>query len=215
MTRDKHSLVRFIAWLKVIKTWQLVVILIIMVVLSASLLRLNNLGMVERRDAVKAADEKGDRDQLKQSIIDLQNYVSSHMNTSLGDNGFYLEKSYERDRDKAIEALASETNPNADVYQEAALECQSRFQGGVESFRNDYVQCVASQVAELSSAEAGEELALPKADRYRIDYVSPALSFDLAGLSVLISILLFITIISRLLLLALLRLLLSRRFKTV
>lgn len=170
-----------------VKTWQLVVIGLLMLLVSATFLRLNNLGMVERRTAVIAADESGDKEQIKQSLVDLQRFISSHMNTSLN-GGLYLSKSYERDRAAALEAASGASNPQAAVYQQASIECRSRFQGGVESFRNDYVQCVVERVNALSpSTDPAAGAKLPKADTYRYDFSPPLWSFDAAGISVLIT----------------------------
>lgn len=196
-----------------LKTWQLLVILFMMVIVSATLLRLNSLGMVERRSAVIAADEKGDRPALRTSIAELQTYISHHMNTSLA-GGLYLAKTYERDRDAALAAAESTTNPNSIIYQQASIECRQRWKGGVASFRNDYVQCVVEKVGTLTpQSDPTANLKLPKADAYRISFASPLWTPDIAGLSVLICIVLILLIVVRLITLVVLRLLLKRHFR--
>lgn len=196
-----------------LKTWQLLVILFMMVIVSATLLRLNSLGMVERRAAVIAADEKGDKAALRASIAELQTYVSHHMNTSLA-GGLYLAKTYERDRDAALAAAESTTNPNSSVYQQASIECRQRWKGGVASFRNDYVQCVVEKVGTLTpQSDPAANLKLPKADAYRISFASPLWTPDAAGLSVLICLILVLLIVVRLVTLVILRLLLKRHFR--
>jgi hypothetical protein len=198
-----------------LKNWQLIIILLLGVLLSASLLRLNNLGMVERRSAVIAADESGDPQRLQASVVELQNYISHHMNTSL-DNGFYLTKSYERDRDVALQNAGSATNPNSAVYQQASVECRSRVPGGRESFRNDYVTCVIERVASLSpQTNAEQSLNLPKPEAYKINFASPVWSPDLAGLSVAFCILVTLVIFGRLVLLLILRLLLRQHYRSI
>lgn len=211
---NKRSLQRMLARLKRVKTWQLVVVLLLMTLVAATLLRLNNLGMVERREAVYAADRKGDKPAIKSALLELQQYVTSHMNTDLG-KGVYLVKTYERDRAKALKAAQSVENPNAQVYQQASIDCRSRFQGGVESFRNDYVQCVIERVSALEGQEGAPALQLPKADTYRYAFVSPLISFDAAGLAVLACLLITSVIVLRLLTLVILRLLLKRRYRGV
>lgn len=207
--RDIH------AKLQAIKTWQLLVILLISMLIAATFLRLNNLGMAEKRDAVIAADKAGDKAAIKQSLIDLQKYVSSHMNTDLG-NGVYLVTTYERDRDAALATATTGSNPQSAVYQQASVECRARFQGGVESFRNDYVQCVLQRVAALSaSADPSAGLVLPKADSYRYDFSSPAWTPDLAGLSVFFCVLVTTVIVGRLLALLALRLLIRHRYRSI
>lgn len=197
-----------------IKTWQLLVLLLMMVLVSATLLRLNSLGMLERRAAVISADEKGDKEELRASIVDLQTYISQHMNTSLT-GGLGLVKTYERDRDAALAAAESTTNPSSAIYQQASIECRARFQGGVASFRNDYVQCVVEKVGSLSpQADPTAGVKLPKADAYRISFASPAWTPDMAGLSVLVCVLLILTIIVRFITLIVLRLLLKRHYRS-
>ena len=196
-----------------LRTWQLLVLLLMMTLVSATLLRLNNLGMVERRAAVISADEKGDRAAIKTAIVDLQAYISQHMNTSLT-GGLYLAKTYERDRDAALSAAESTTNPASAIYQQASIECRARFHGGVASFRNDYVQCVVEKVGSLSpQADPTAGLKLPKADAYRISFASPVWTPDIAGLSVLVCALLILTIIVRFVTLIVLRLLLKRHYR--
>ena len=179
----KHYLQR----LARVRTWQLVVIVLLLTIVSATFLRLNNLGMVERRTAVIEADEKGDKAEIKQSLVELQHFMSSHMNTSLN-GGVYLSKTYERDRAAILEAAGSASNPQAAVYQQASVECRAKWQGGVTSFRNDYVQCVIDRVSALaSSTDPTATVKLPLVDNYRYDFSSPVLSFDAAGLLVILT----------------------------
>lgn len=212
---DKRSLQRFLAKVKRIQTWQLVVMLVIGLVLSASFLRLNSLEMNDRREAVYQADKSADEEKIRMSIVELQNYVSSHMNTSLGD-GFYLEHSYNRARDSALNIATNATNPNAAVYQQASIECQNRFQGGVASFRNDYVACVAERVQALSpSPDIESGLNLPKAENYHYNFASPVWSPDLAGFTVLFCAIITSVILLRIVVAIILRILLKYRFKAV
>lgn len=213
--KDKARYRRTLRRIQRLKTWQLLVVLLLGIILSATLLRLNNIGMVERRSAVIAADEAGDREVLRGRIVELQRYVSRHMNTNLG-NGFYLTKTYERDRDTALAAAGTETNPNSTIYQQASVECRSRFQGGRESFRNDYVQCVIDQVASLSPQSDGENgLNLPKPEAYKVNFSSPIWTPDLAGLAVAFCVLVTLVIIGRLVLLGVLRMLLSKHYRSI
>lgn len=186
------------------KTWQLLVVLIPLLFVSATFLRLNNLGMVEKRDAVIKADKKGDKEEIKEKLVDLQRYVSSHMNTSLEKGeGVNLKNSYERDRQATIDAANKATNasnPNSSVYQKASIECRARWQGGVASFRNDYVKCVQERVQALSAGQvASGEIKLPPVGNYHYNFSSPLFSFDLAGISILLSSLIVIVIVFRML----------------
>jgi hypothetical protein len=191
------------------------VILLLVVLAAATLLRMNNLGMVERRTAVIQADEKADKAAIHSSLVELQRYISGHMNTDMN-GGVYLSHSYERDRATALEAAGNASNPNSAVYQQASIECRSRFQGGVASFRTDYVQCVIEKVSALSSAQdptAG--IQLPRAGNYHYDFASPVWAPDLAGLVVAFAALIIVVIVARLAGRAILYLLLRRRYNSV
>lgn len=212
---DKAKYQRLLVRVQRLKTWQLIILLLLGLIVSATLLRLNNLGMVERRNAVIAADEKGDEAALRASVLELQRYVTQHMNADL-QNGFFLSKSYERARDKALASANQASNPNSSVYQQASIDCRSRFQGGRESFRNDYVQCVVDRVSALSpQTDVEKALNLPKADAYKINFSSPVWSPDLAGLSVAFCVLVTAVIFGRFLLLVILRMLLRKHYRSI
>lgn len=212
---DKSTYNRWLHRARLLKTWQMIILLLIGLIISSTLLRLNNLGMVERRSAVIIADEKGDEAELRKAITELQRYTTSHMNTNL-ENGFFLSKSYERDRDEALAAAGSANNPNSSVYQQASIDCRSRFQGGRESFRNDYVQCVVERVSALSpQTNAETALNLPKADAYRVNFSSPVWSPDLAGLATAFCVLVTAVVIGRLLLILWLRFLVRRHYRSI
>jgi hypothetical protein len=100
---------------KLLATWKLVIILVLMLFVTATLLRLSNIGMSTRRDAVQAADKDGDKDRLQQRLIELKNYAFSHMNASTGT--FYLEHQYRRDVQAALDEAtrANSSNPNGNV----------------------------------------------------------------------------------------------------
>lgn len=208
---QKHSLRHVLKLLKRAKTWQLVIILILVGFIAATFLRLNNLGMVERRNKVEAADQSGNLEQTKAALVELQKYVSAHMNTSLG-KGVSLPETFKRDYDKALQAAADSPNQNSDVYQQASVECRQRFQGGEASFRNDYVACVANAVSSLPAAQQSVA-ALPSPASYQYNFASPLLSLDMAGFFVLACLALTTVIIFRLAALSFLKWLLRRRAK--
>lgn len=212
---NKRSMKHWLHWLQAVKTWQLIVILLLVTLVAATFLRSNSLGMAERRSAVLKADESGDKEAIRTKLVELQRYISSHMNTNLN-GGLYLSHSYERDRAAALDAAGDTQNPNSAVYQQASIECRARWQGGVASFRNDYVQCVIDKVGALSSAtDPAAGLKLPRASNYRYDFASPLWTPDLAGLFVAIAALIIGVILGRLVALGALHLLLRRHFSSV
>lgn len=212
---NRTSLSRFYRWLRHIKTWQLLIILVIGLVVSASLLRLNSLEMKKLTDAVVAADQSGDRAAIKTALVRLQQHIAAHMNTTLT-NGIYLEKEYDRALEVWDKNAQSVTNPNAAVYQQASIECRSRFVGGVASFRNDYVACVAERVKALGVAEDPSKVAArPQAQSFHYDFASPLWSPDAAGFSVLFCGVIFSVIVLRILAAGILRAILKHRFKSI
>ena len=194
-----------------LKIWQLAILLFLSVLVSASLLRLNSLGMDTRRTAVIKADESGNSEELKEALLELRHYVNTHMNTSLG-NGFYLTQTYERDKATALEAAANSTNPNAAEYEKASVECREKWQGGVASFRNDYVKCVEERVAALGVGSETQAV-VPLSDLYKVTYASPVLSLDPAGFSVIVGILLVAVIFWKFIWYILYRIIVKHRYK--
>lgn len=208
---DKQQVRRGIKDLQRVKTWQLLIILVLASFISATFLRLNNIGMVERRTAVINADSDGNQDQIIQRLYDLQQYVSSHMNTDMG-KGVYLEASYKRDSQKILDAASAQQNNNGNIYKKAQEVCAPKF----SSYSAAYLQCTTS---ELAKYPAGSDLIsavkLPSADSYLHDFVSPVWSPDFAGWSVLVCIVIALLIVGRLVSLGILKLLLSRHYKSV
>ena len=115
---DKRQVKRSIKQLQRVKTWQLVILLIIATLVCLTFLRLNNIGMVERRGAVSAADEVGNEEVTINRLYDLQRYVTSHMNTDMG-KGIYLQSSYKRDVQKAYDNASGDESPNGNIYKKA------------------------------------------------------------------------------------------------
>ena len=197
--------------LQKIKTWQLVVLLILMGFVSATFLRLNNIGMIQRRDAVLAADSAGDDAITQNRLYDLQRFVNDHMNTDLG-KGIYLETAYKRDVQKAYDEASKETNPNGNIYKKAQEVCAPQFTHWSVAF----VQCSVNELAKYPAADNLVGLAnLPKADTYLHSFVSPVWSPDFAGWSVLICVVILLMIFIRIVSVGLLKLLLRRHYKSI
>lgn len=187
------------------------IILILASFVSATFLRLNNIGMIERREAVIAADEIGD-DQVTQSrLYDLQRYVSAHMNTDMG-KGVYLDSSYKRDYQTAYEAASSASTPSGNIYKKAQDVCRPRF----SNWSYAYVQCSADELAKYPEGkDLVDSVQWPTANSYLHAYASPLWSPDFAGWSVLVCVVILIMIIIRFIGVVILRMLLRRRFKSI
>jgi hypothetical protein len=207
---DQRQVRRTIKQLQRIKTWQLLVVLVLVGFISATFLRLNNIGMGERRDAVLAVDKTGDSAGLQSRLYDLQRYVAQHMNTSTGP--FYLEGQYRRDAQKAVDAASVDANPDNNVNAKAEAVCRPQY----TVWSPAYVQCFADELAKYPpSPDPTQNVTLPSTELYRYDFASPLWTLDFAGVSVLVCMIILIMIIARLLSLAILRFLLKRHYRGI
>jgi hypothetical protein len=208
---DKRRVQRSIKKLQRIKTFHLVIALILVGFIAATFLRLNNIGMVERRDAVRVADETGDAQITITRLYDLQRYVSAHMNTDLG-KGIYLESSYKRDTQVAYDNASKDSNPNGNIYKKAQEVCAPKF----AHYSYAYLQCTTGELAKYPAASnLVDAVNLPKANTYLHDYLSPVWSPDFAGWSVLVCVVILIMIVARLVSLLILRLILRRHYRSI
>ena len=208
---DKRNVKRSIKQLQKVKTWQLVLLFILASFISATFLRLNNIGMVERRNAVISADEKGDEQTTIARLYDLQRYVSSHMNTDMG-GGMYLEASYKRDTQEAYDKAAVDDNPNGNIYKKAQDVCAPQF----SRYSYQYLQCTTGELAKYPAAsDLVTSVKAPKADNYKHDFISPVWSTDFAGLSVLATTVIGLMIVTRMIALLALRGLLRQHYKSI
>jgi len=200
---DKKRVKRSIKQLQRIHTWQLILLFVLAIFISATFLRLNNIGMIERREAVIAADEVGDSKKIQSRLYDLQRYVSGHMNTDMG-KGIYLEYSYKRDVQVAYTKASGENN----IYKEAQEVCAPQF----TSWSQAYVQCT---IGELAKYPSSDNLELPLADTYLHVFSSPLWSPDFAGWSIVVCIVILTMTIVRLVSILILKLLLRRHYKSI
>src|SRR5690242_3786879 len=86
---NKRSLHHILVVLRRVKLWQLFVLFVVMLMLTAFLLRQNNLHMITLRNLVKQADEQNK--DVPGALTNLRNYIVTHMNTGMGETGIYLE----------------------------------------------------------------------------------------------------------------------------
>lgn len=207
---DNRTVKRSIKTLQKITTWQLAIILLLMLFVSATFLRLNNIGMAQRREAVKAADKQGDSTNLQNRVLDLQHYVTAHMNTD--GNAVYLEQQYARDKAQILQK-AAQSNTATDVINKKVDDiCKPQFSG----YTQGYVQCFAREYAKYApGTDPISSVKGPDPDKYRIVFVAPLWSPDFAGFSVLACIVILLVIIIRLISLLVLKLLLKRHYQSI
>lgn len=208
---DKGRIKQSINGLQRVKTWQLIVLLIIVGFVGATFLRLNNIGMVQRREAVINADKAGNEETIIQRLYDLQHYVSSHMNTDLG-RGVYLESSYNRDLQTWQTNAYGDANPNGNIYKKAQEVCAPQFR----NYSYAYLQCTTNELAKYpAAANPATDTSKPRQEAYIHDYSSPLWSPDFAGWAVLVCVVLIVLIIIRLVSLGVLQIMLKQHFKRI
>ncbi len=206
---DKRRVEKTIKTLQRVKTWQLLILLMLAAFIAATFLRLNSIGMIQRRDAVLTADDKGDETATIQRLSELQQYVSAHMNTNL-QKGVFLQSSYNRAVKVADDAAGSGVNPNGNIYKKAQDVCAPQF----TRYSTAYLQCTLTQLEKYPAASnLISQANLPNPSLYQHNFISPIWSPDFAGWSVLVCIVLALMIIIRLVSLAVLRIILRQQYR--
>lgn len=207
---DKRQVKKSIRRLQRIKTWQLLVVFLLVGFIAATFLRLNNIGMIQRRDAVLTADKAGDTTDMTNRLYDLQQYTASHMNADTG--VFYLEQQYRRDVQKIVDAAKNVGNPNGNINAKADAICKPQY----TAWSPAYVQCFADELAKFPpSPDPVQNVTLPSTDLYRQNVASPLWSADFAGWSVLVCVAIIIIIAVHLMSLGVLRLLLKQHYRGI
>ncbi len=217
MAIDKRKTRFRIKRLSQVKTWQLMILLVMVGFISATFLRLNNVGMVERRQAVENADKAGDVAALTQRLYDLQRYVASHMNAHPGK--IALDHTYKRAYDQKLKEYEDQiqNQSNNDVVTKVREACDAKAQaGGYGRFTTQadprYVACIAEEWEKYPAAKnANIAFTPPATEPYYHTFVSPAWSPDFAGWSLVLTVVIGLIIVVRLVVLMVLRWLLRRR----
>jgi len=186
---DKRQLHHIWTKVRLIKPWYILVLLLITTTVSIYSLRQNNLEMVRLRTAVYTAD-KNNTD-VSAALSALQAFVTTNMNTNLasGPNAPYppiqLEYTYTR-----LEAANTQdaSSINQSLYTDAENYCQQAIPNG---FSGRYrVSCIEQYITSHGVAVQTIPISL-----YEFNFLSPRWSPDLAGWSLLISIILAIVFV--------------------
>lgn len=191
-----------------VKTWQLLIIFILLGFVAATFLRLNNIGMIERRDAVEAADKEGNPETIKARLYDLQRYSSEHMHASAE---VALQHQYNRDWQKSLDD-AKTTSDRPNVYINAETVCRPRFSSWVGPA---YMQCMMDEISRDAGSNSIDQQGPepPNKALYQHSFMSPTWSPDFAGWTVLAAGLVLFAIVVRLLTLLVLRLMLKKHYR--
>ncbi len=169
--------------LKSLAIWQVVVLLILVTIITATLLRMNNVRMLERKEAVIAADKSGDHGMVHDRLRDLQEYVFKHMNASTGQ--IFLEQIYRQKVDQLINDAKNtiSSNHEQNAYKIASEICDQKFRG----YSQAYAECFLSEVNKhTTSVNPVTEVKLPSPNLYIVNFSSPTWSPDLAGFAVVV-----------------------------
>lgn len=187
-SRRLRSLRETLKKVREIRTWQLILILFLVLLVAMIFLRENNLGMVKRKDALIAADKTGNITEVDKAAKDLQSYVSVHMNTYSG--RIPLQSLYNQATTAAIEA-AKPPDIDPAQYTRAQSDCSPTLHA---SGYRAWAACVAGEVG-LGADSLTVDVETPDPDAYYVEFASARWSLDGAGLSLLIGLVLAIVIV--------------------
>lgn len=158
-------------------------------VIAVGALRHNSQTMADLRQQVYIADEQdGD---VQGALSDLQKHVTAHMNTDLVTaDGIYppIQLPYTYERLVRKQAAANSTGTNEDLYTRAQEYCQN--QNSADFSGRNRVPCIQQYIADNGSGDAPISQINPSL--YQFNFVSPRWSPDLAGWSLLVSVLLVV-----------------------
>lgn len=150
-------------------------------------LRSNNENMIILRNQLYTADK--DNGDVNGALNKLRGYVYSHMNTDLSSGGnsikppIQLEYTYQR-----LESAAQAAANNSDLYTDAENYCQAQIPASVSISGSGRISCVQNYIM----THGGQSAAAIPAGLYEFDFASPTWSPDLAGWSMLASVLFFV-----------------------
>lgn len=190
---NKRKLHHFLTVLRQVNTYLLLGICISFAVLAVLSLRNNNQNMVKLRSAVFESD-KNNKD-IELSLKNLRAYVYKHMNTNLASGAnavrppIQLKYTFERLNAVNVATYQAETKRNLD---DAERICVEQFPGTV--FSQPRLDCAKAYAAAHPVVQKSIS-----DDLYKFDFLSPAWTPDLAGLSIVISGLFFLLSVVRVL----------------
>jgi hypothetical protein len=181
---NKKTLHHIWTRLRPIKPWYFFALAIISGLICIFALRANNEHMITLRNAVYTADQNNSN--VEQALQNLRRFVYSHMNTDLaaGPNAVHPPVQLKYTYDRLVQAESQRVEAtNATLYTSAQAYCQATIPNG---FSGRYREACINQYVTTHGASAQP---IPK-NIYEFDFVSPKWSPDLAGWSLIVTILL-------------------------
>ncbi|MBQ3280196.1 hypothetical protein IJG92_00860 [Candidatus Saccharibacteria bacterium] len=208
-----------------IKTWMLLILLVILVFVDATLLRLNHIKMSELRDAVLTADDANDDAAIADGLVKLKEFVFSNtvinvteengeQVVSFGTGPFYLEHQYLRAAQAALNdaeaKLAGDSNPNGNIYGLAGNTCKAlALQNGWTWDNANFINCMVTEINKYPAASDIQDTviaSLPSTELFRHNYASPIWTPSFLGWLILITIVVVVVIFIRFIIWVVLRL---------
>ncbi len=189
---EKHKL--YGLWHKYRTISLLIIIsgLIIFGLLSIFALRQNNIRMLQLKETVIKIDESGG--DVEKALTDLRTHVFSHMNTNMrtGDSSelpIQLASRYNKYITEQQARLTASGQP--DIYTKAQANCEQ-----TSPTLTERVNCIQIYVAEHGGQLS--EINFPPKDLYTFDFASPKWSPDIAGISLVLTVLFTVLLVVRL-----------------
>jgi hypothetical protein len=184
---------RYAVW----PTWRLFFNSFVFLLAALFFLRSNNITALEKYRQVIKADENGGS--VYEKLDDLQRFTFSHMNSDIG-RPVQLVNTYNRDANEIFAKAQAELNASgasSDIYLTAQKECEAR---GIPITAR--AQCVADYVlANNPEVEKDKlEVQLPDKALYSFRFPSSKWTWDLAGISIFLSLIFFTGALIRMLL---------------
>lgn len=180
---DKKHLHHLWAKVRPIRPWYFLVLAVISGLVCISALRANNEHMIQLRNAAYQADK--DNGNVEKALQNLRAYVYAHMNTDLaaGPGAVHPPIQLKYTYDRLVAAENQRINvANAHIYTDAQHYCEALIPIG---FSGRYrISCIDNYV----TTHGAKAQAIPK-NLYEFDFVSAKWSPDLAGWSLVATIL--------------------------
>lgn len=221
----KIDIKKHLKGLRQVKTWQLALILLPLLFISATLLRFDHIKMTDLKAEVTEADESGDDDAIAEALKNLKEFTFSHtviniiekngeQYVTFGTGPIYLEHQYQRKASEALVAAEAQAgnddNPNGNVFAKAMDVCKPlAIQNGWTWNSQGYLDCMTGEINKYPTSDRIEDTyaaSLPSTALFRYDFASPAWTPTLSGLVMLLCVVLIVVIFIRILIWCVLRL---------
>jgi hypothetical protein len=186
---SKRHVHHVLVQLRKVSPWYFVIAIVISTLVSVVSLRQNNVHALQLRDKVLQVDK--DNGDVESALRELRQYVYGHMNTQLAvPGGAYPPVQLKYRYDRLVAAQKAQQPSNATLATQAQNYCESQIPTGRSLYRIDCIQNY------ILTHGAGSSSTIPDS-LYKFDFVPPVWSPDLAGISLLITAVLFLALIIR------------------